>query len=171
MKAVIQPLAWGVAMASMLALASGVALDLVVDSAQAAAPHNHDHDRHLAAAPSINDQKWPTDAALRKGMTQLRDAAEGVLPDGSARPIDAQAAKQLQTAVEDNVSFLIANCELSEQADAALHGLLADLLKGAKALAETAEKEQGAQLVLATLQRYPDVFAAPHWSESATADH
>lgn len=170
MKAVIQPLAWGVAMASMLALASGVALDLVVDSAQAAAPHNHDHDRHLAAAPSINDQKWPTDAALRKGMTQLRDAAERALPDGSAS-IDARVAKQLQTAVEDNVSFLIANCELSEQADAALHGLLADLLKGAKALAETAEQEHGAQLVLATLQRYPDVFAAPHWSESAIADH
>lgn len=36
MKAVIQPLAWGLAMASMLALASGVALDAVVDTAQAA---------------------------------------------------------------------------------------------------------------------------------------
>lgn len=169
MKAVIQPLAWGVAMASMLALASGVALDLVVDSAQAATPHNHGHDGHSAAAPSINDQQWPTDAALRKGMTQLREAVNVALPDGSAS-IDARAAKQLQTAVEDNVSFLIAHCELTEQADAALHGLLADLLKGAKALAETAEQEQGAQLVLATLHRYPDVFAAPHWSESATAD-
>ena len=170
MKAVIQPLAWGLAMASMLALASGVALDMVVDTAQAAAPHHHAHDGHAAAAPATGDQQWATDAALRKGMTQLRDAAEIALPDGSAS-IDARVAKQLQTAVEDNVSFLIANCELSEQADAALHGLLADLLKGAKALAETAEQEQGAQLVLATLQRYPDVFAAPHWSESATADH
>lgn len=157
-------------MASMLALASGVALDLVVDSAQAAAPNHHGHDGHSAAAPSINDQQWPTDAALRKGMTQLREAVNVALPDGSAS-IDARAAKQLQTAVEDNVSFLIAHCELTEQADAALHGLLADLLKGAKALAEPAEQEQGAQLVLATLHRYPDVFAAPHWSESTTADH
>lgn len=170
MKAVIQPLTWGLAMASMLALASGVALDMVVDSAQAAVPNHHDHDGHLAAVPSSNDQQWPTDAALRKGMTQLREAVNVALPDGSAS-IDARAAKQLQTAVEDNVSFLIANCELSEQADAALHGLLADLLKGAKALAETAEQEQGAQLVLATLHRYLDIFAAPHWSESATTDH
>ncbi|MCG6539878.1 hypothetical protein MCB86_07280 [Pseudomonas sp. KSR10] len=36
MKAVIQPLVWGLAMASMLALASGVALDLVVSPTQAA---------------------------------------------------------------------------------------------------------------------------------------
>lgn len=171
MKAVIQPLAWGVAMASMLALASGVALDLVVDSAQAAVSHHHDHDGHSAAVPSSNDQQWPTDAALRKGMTQLRDAVDVALPDGSAVPIDARAAKQLQTAVEDNVSFLIAHCELTEQADAALHGLLADLLKGAKALAENAEQEQGAQLILATLHRYPEMFAAPHWSESAKAAH
>jgi|InoplaM3AM_1038557.scaffolds.fasta_scaffold33247_1 hypothetical protein len=31
MKAIIQPLIWGLAMASMLALASGVALDVVID--------------------------------------------------------------------------------------------------------------------------------------------
>lgn len=36
MKAIIQPLVWGLAMASMLALASGVALDLVVGTTQAA---------------------------------------------------------------------------------------------------------------------------------------
>lgn len=35
MKAIIQPLVWGLAMASVLALASGVALDVVIDSATA----------------------------------------------------------------------------------------------------------------------------------------
>ncbi|MCQ4314990.1 hypothetical protein [Stutzerimonas zhaodongensis] len=47
MKAFIQPMAWGLVMASMLALASGVALDMVVDSTQAAVMHE-DH-----AAPAI----------------------------------------------------------------------------------------------------------------------
>lgn len=32
MKAILQPLIWGLAMASMLALASGVALDVVIGS-------------------------------------------------------------------------------------------------------------------------------------------
>lgn len=37
MNAVIQPMLWGIAMATMLALASGVALDVVVESTQVAA--------------------------------------------------------------------------------------------------------------------------------------
>ncbi|HCJ28562.1 MAG TPA: DnrO protein [Pseudomonas sp.] len=167
MKAVIQPLAWGLAMASMLALASGVALDLVVDTAQAAVIH-HDHDGHTAVASAVSDRQWPTDAALREGMTRLRKAADTALPNDPARPIGASQAMQLQADVEENVSFLIANCELPEQADAALHGLLADLLKGAKALAEPAERAQGAHRILATLNRYPEVFAPPHWNETTT---
>ncbi|GEM_PF-236892 len=133
MKAVIQPLAWGLAMASMLALASGVALDVVVDTAQATVTHDG-HGAH-AAPPAGGEQQWATDAALREGMTRLRQAAEAALPDDPAQPISERQALALQKEVEDSVSYLIANCELSAQADAALHGLLADLLGGAKALA------------------------------------
>ncbi len=39
MKAVIQPLAWGLALATILALASGVALDMAVHSTMPAAAH------------------------------------------------------------------------------------------------------------------------------------
>jgi hypothetical protein len=169
MKAVIQPLAWGLAMASMLALASGVALDLVVDPAQATI--QRDHDGHTAAVPVASGQRWATDAALREVMTRLRHALGAVQLGDPARPLGASQAVQLQAAVEESVSFLIAHCELPEQADAALHELLADLLEGAKALAEPAERDQGAQRILATLHRYPEVFAAPHWREAAVTGH
>ena len=58
MKTVIQPLAWGLALASILALASGVALDVVISTAQAT-PTHHEH-----ANPSA------TPAPLREGMTR-----------------------------------------------------------------------------------------------------
>lgn len=170
MKAVIQPLAWGLAMASMLALASGVALDLVVGPTQAAVSQ-HDHGEHKPALPATGGQQWATDEALREGMTRLRQALDAALPSDPTQAISASQAMQLQADVEENVSFLIANCELPEQADAALHELLADLLRGAKALAEPAERDQSAQRILATLQHYPEVFAAPHWRDTAAASH
>lgn len=40
MKALIQPVFWGLALVSMLALASGVALDVVVESTQASVMHD-----------------------------------------------------------------------------------------------------------------------------------
>jgi hypothetical protein len=163
MKAVIQPLAWGLAMASMLALASGVALDVVVDTTQAAVMHEG-HGTH--ATPSAgSDQQWTTDAALRNGMTRLREAVDTALAGDHVQTISERQALVLQKEVEDNVSYLIANCELSEQADAALHGLLADLLKGANAMADPAERAAGTQQIVAALQHYPTLFAPPHWSD------
>ncbi len=165
MKAVIQPLAWGLAMASMLALASGVALDVVVDTAQATVTHDG-HGAH-AAPPAGGEQQWATDAALREGMTRLRQAADAALPADTAQPIGERQALSLQKDVEDGVSYLIANCELTAQADAALHGLLTELLGGAKALAKPAERADGTQRIRAALERYPTLFAAPHWRETA----
>lgn len=40
MKAIIQPMVWGLAMAAMLALASSVALDLAVSTAQPGSSKN-----------------------------------------------------------------------------------------------------------------------------------
>jgi len=168
MKAVIQPLAWGLAMASMLALASGLALDLVVDTAQATVTHEG-HGAH-AASPVGGEQQWATDAALREGMTRLRQAANAALPDDPAQTINERQALTLQKAVEDGVSYLIAHCELDAQADAALHGLLTDLLGGAEALAEPTKRAAGAQRIRVALQRYPSLFAPPHWSETAVPD-
>lgn len=41
MKQYLQPLAWGMAMASIVAVASGFALSMVASTAQAATAHDH----------------------------------------------------------------------------------------------------------------------------------
>ena len=94
MKVVIQPLVWGIAMASMLALASGVALDMVVGTTQAAALHEG-HGAH-AAPPAVASQQWATDAALREGMTRLRAAVHAAVPNDPAQSIDDRQATALQ---------------------------------------------------------------------------
>lgn len=161
MKHVIQPLAWGIAMASVLAMASSFALNFVVGTAHAA-NDGHAHHAEQAAAPAANGQ-WATDEALREGMTRLRNAVDKALPQDSAKPLSAKAAIQLQKDVDAAVSHMIANCKLPGEADAALHRLLIDLLKGAEALSDEAERENGVERIVATLKQYPEVFAAPHW--------
>jgi len=63
MKAVIQPLAWGLTLVSMLALASGVALDVVVDTAQVAS-HRQTHGLQ-APTPDSSELNWATADATR----------------------------------------------------------------------------------------------------------
>lgn len=168
MKAFVQPLAWGLALASILAMASGVAMDMVVTSAHAATAH-HPAMHHGDSAPST--RPWPTEAPLREGMTRLRDSVEAALAGDPGQAMDESTAVRLQRDIEEHVAYLIEHCQLSEEADAALHPLLGDLLKGARALSVPAERDQGIELILSALNHYPERFAAPHWQDAARHSH
>ena len=74
MKQYLQPIAWGVTMASVVALASSFALSMAVGTAQAATAHDHNHPAP-AAADAIQGERWVTDAALRKGHGPTRHRA------------------------------------------------------------------------------------------------
>ena len=65
MKQYLQPIAWGVAMASVVALASSLALSMAVGTAQAATAHDHSHSTPVAAEATPGE-RWATDAALRE---------------------------------------------------------------------------------------------------------
>jgi len=170
MKQYLQPVAWGVAMASIIALASNFALTMVVSSAQAATAHDHGHHAQPATAPSaVPGERWATDAALREGMTRIHEAVQRSIPANPAEPLSDEAAATLQRDVEGATSYLIANCQLPEAADNALHGLLIDLLKGAEALSELDQREQGLQRIVETLERYPQMFAEPVWRDGFVA--
>src|SRR5690606_38975569 len=95
----------------------------------------------------------------------IRQAFAAAQPGDATQPMGAAEATGLQRDIETNVSYLIANCKLPEAADAALHGLLTGLIDGAGALSAPASRERGVQRIRASLQRYPEPFAAPHWSE------
>ena len=169
MKQYLQPLAWGMAMASIVAVASGFALSMVASTAQAAMAHDHGpHGQAMISEPPPG-ARWSTDEALREGMTRIHEAVQRSLPDTPGQPIGDEAAADLQRDIEAATSYLIANCKLPEAADAGLHGLLIDLLRGAEALSEADQREQGLQCLVEALERYPQLFAEPLWRDGFVA--
>src|SRR5690606_5423928 len=121
---------------------------------------------HATPVPGANGEQWPTDAPLRHGMTRLQRRVEAAMAGDPAPSLGDADVTELPMDGETHISSLIEDFQVPEHADAALHQLLTVLLKGAEALSEPEQREQGLQRVLEGLHRYPELFAAPHWSES-----
>jgi len=82
------------------------------------------------------------------------------LPD----PVQARA---IAAGVHEQLAYLVANCKLDPAADAVLHALLADLVKGADGL--TVDGEAGMALIRHALDQYPRYFDHPGWPGGAAA--
>lgn len=105
--------------------------------------------------------KWETDEALRTGMLRIRHAVE--LNAGHAHRIEAAKAAKLSTEVQGDVAYMVGNCKLAPQADAVLHVLIADMLRGAELLAQPQHANEGLALVHGALEQYPAYFEHAGW--------
>src|SRR3546814_11665123 len=63
--------------------------------------------------------------------------------DDRRRGLSREQATALASEIEQSVNYLFANCRLEPAADAALHGLLAQLLQGAAALRRDPAADDG----------------------------
>lgn len=97
-----------------------------------------------------NGQRWATDGSLRTGMQRIHDALQ-------------QASPELAQTTREQVAYLIDNCKLQPQADAALHGVIAQLLAGADALEKNPAGTKGTEIIRHALQQYPEYFDHPGW--------
>lgn len=116
-------------------------------------PHNH---ASLAAPITAPEGGWASDAPLRQGMRAILDAVIAAVRDGGE-------AKVLATELRAQISYLFANCKLEPQADAALHGILAELLQSAQRLEAGASPTEEHDALHASLQRYGQQFQHPDW--------
>ena len=112
---------------------------------EAHAAHAHD----TAAPPLVNGQRWETDEALRTSMLQIRDAAS------------QQQGAALASTTKAQVDYMITHCKLDSQADAALHGIISQLLTGADMLNKAPDSPDGVERIQHALQQYPDYFNHP----------
>lgn len=127
--------------------------------------HYDSHAAHAGdaapAQPQLDDGKpWATDAPLREGMARIRDAV--ALADAQA-PLTGDSAAALADAVEEQVAFLIANCELEPAADATLHVLIARMLSAASMLRADPASAEGLPRLREVLHDYPRYFDHPGW--------
>lgn len=93
----------------------------------------HAHSDSAEVAPGRPAAGWSTDAALRTGMGRIRRSVEALehYRRGHMAP---EQALEIVASIETEVAGIVANCKLDPAADAALHAIIAKLLRGAGAL-------------------------------------
>ena len=132
----------------------------------AATSHDHGHGEGAPALQLDAGKRWATDAPLRAGMRNLREATETLNHYEMGHLDDTQrdnAVEKIDAAIKD----MFANCKLKPEADAALHGLLEKFIVGANAA--RAGKFSKAELapMQEALALYPQMFDDHDWSEAA----
>lgn len=144
----------------------------------AAAKPAHDHGHDHAAAPgklTLDDgRKWPTDAALRDGMTRLRALVARRLDAAHHGKLSAAQYTALAGDVEREVGAIVANCKLEPGADAMLHLVIAEIGAGSDAMAAKApgaKRAQGLVKVAAALNDYAGHFDHPGFKPIAELQH
>ena len=113
------------------------AMPLLLLSAMAAplahAQDGHEHHAPAAVSQEIPAQRYATDAPLRKGMAEIRTAVDA-LGHYERGHMGAEQAATFAITIQEQIAYLVANCKLEPQADAALHGIIAKLGAGAQSL-------------------------------------
>ena len=131
--------------------------------------HGSAHGPEHAAAPlPAEGQHWPTDAPLREAMLRIRDGVAAHTAAFHEGALSAAAAQTLAAAVEGDVQFMIANCRLAPEPDAALHALIGRLLGAGKALRVDPLSADGLPQLEAVLNDYGAVFDHPGWESPGT---
>jgi hypothetical protein len=158
------------AAALCLSAATGKVLAQVVqDHAGHADAQAHEHGTAGALARN-GEQRWETDEALRRGMTEIRVASAMLTPAWTARQLSAAQSQQLADAIKGSVATMIAQCQLAPEADANLHLILARMLAAAGTLASEPFSPQGLPAIEAALEDYGDFFNHPGWLDGAAED-
>ncbi|MEO5831309.1 MAG: DnrO protein [Rhodanobacter sp.] len=153
------------------ALALAIGLGLAV-SVQAAPQHPHEHHPAAesttpAAAPT---QRWEPDASLREGIRRVYTAVDQ-LRHYEMGHMSAPMAVDRAVEVEDAVTFMFANCKLTAEPDAALHGILAPLLGAAQALQSNPKNLKAVAEMREAISHYPHYFNDPGGDKPAPAMH
>jgi hypothetical protein len=152
----------GAAVAAAMALAF---------SAPVFAAGEHSHDGHGAGEAKLtlnHGKKWQTDAALRKGMENIRNALAADAKLIHSGKLKSEQYEALAKKVNGEVAYIVQNCKLDKAADEQLHIVIADLMAGAEAM-EGKEKgvapRAGAERVHKALNAYSKHFDHPGWKK------
>lgn len=126
--------------------------------------HAHSHEAHAATAAETPApaQRFAVDAPLQAGMGKIRAAVES-LGHHEQGHLDNPQVVTLATEVEAQVQYLIAHCKLDPKADAALHGIIGQLLAASRALKDKPADAAPVARLRAALADYPKFFDDPNW--------
>lgn len=124
-------------------------------------PDGHDL-KHPPAAEADPAVRWKADEPLRVGMRRVRAATEAL-----SRAAHSHADAARTTAIADElkaaVAMMFAQCQLAPAPDAALHPLLAEVLRVSTELSG-GQDATALEALQAVLARYAVLFEDSGWS-------
>lgn len=146
---------------------AAAATEAATQSAAAPADAHAGHAGETVAVTALPDgQRWETDAPLRAGMRNLREATEALHHYKMGHLDDVQRDNAVEK-IDAAIRNMIANCKLEPQADAALHGLLATFIVGANAVRAGTFGTTELVSMQEALAQYPQLFDDAQWSQPA----
>lgn len=143
--------------------APALVLALAFTVAPLALAQHHAHGGQAAAArpePATPGHRHATDAALRKGMADIR-VAVGMLGHAEHGHLDAAQVRKLAGNIEAAIGGIVAECKLDPRADAALHGIIGRLGAGVAALKAHPGDAAPVAGMRAALEDYARMFDDP----------
>jgi len=126
----------------------------------AAEPHSHPTSVEIRLD---NGKKWPTDEALRRGMSEIRVAMADALTPIHENKLSGAEFERLAARVQVQVDYVTANCQLPEEADHQLHVVLEQVLDGIAGMKADTGRTQGAVTVVRALELYGAHFDHAGW--------
>jgi len=147
----------------------GLALALSLTTLPAMAEEEHDHgDAHSIELQLNAGQKWQTDAPLRQAMRGIGEALNSSLDDIHNNKLDAAGYTALAGEVNQQVAYMVENCQLEPAADAQLHIVIARLMDSAQVMEKNSdiqEKRNGAVQLVGALDSYAQYFEDADFAE------
>lgn len=153
----------------LLAVAAPAALAAAAQHQHAstgAGPPAHAAKTAAKAAPA---KGWATDAPLRAGMGRIRQSVAD-LAHYERGHMGAEQAVGLAGDIEKDVGFLVKNCKLEPAADAALHGIIGQLMKGTQSLKSKPSDLSALAPMRAAVDEYARTFNDPAFRKAAAAN-
>ena len=158
---------WPLAVAALLCGA-------FVAPATSAAQDHHRHDAAASASAAVAGAPVPAaryapDAPLRAGMRSVHQAVTE-LAHAELGHMSAAMTRDRATSIETAVAGMFANCKLTPEPDAALHGILVPLLTAAQALKANPTDTAPVARMREAIAAYPRYFDDAGWDAPAAND-
>ena len=137
--------------------------------ALAADAHSHGAEPPAHKITLDHGRKWATDAPLREGMGEIRQALARQLAAVKKGTMSDAGYAELGATIEKNVGSIVAKCKLSPEADANLHVIVGELVGAADELkaGPAANHEEAARKAMNAVNLYGRYFDHPGWKPLA----
>lgn len=140
----------------------GLAVSMSLTALPSMATEHQHHGINTVELQLNAGQKWQTDAPLRQAMRDIGAAVNSAYDAIHNNQLDAVGYEKLAAEVNQQVAYMIENCELEPAADAQLHIVIHRMLDSAQVMEKPSaieEKREGAVQLIGALESYAKYFS------------